>query len=313
MSPTEQSRLNPAQSEQVIRHETIPVELKRYPQWVCWRYVDRGPDRKPDKRPINPHNLHNAGVSWPNTWSNFEHTYMVYLMYRTQMAPVGIAGIGFVLTADDPFVGLDLDACLDQGQLLSWAQPLIEQVPSYTEVSPSGTGLRVLVTSPDFQQNGRRDDLEIYSHDRFLTLTGNHLAGTPDDIRSCTAVQLTALIPEGVHGPTVQPTLPAEAPSHNVGDAELWGRIFAYDRFGDQHRRRFLGDTSLDGGDHSLTVIRLLNCLARWTRGDATKMRTMMNMSPLANEKWWSKRGHTDWLGHAIEDAVTFTRRHRLA
>lgn len=33
--------------------------------------------------------------------------------------------------------------------------------------------------------------------------------------------------------------------------------------------RQVQGDTSLDRGDHSLTVIRLLNCLARWTGGDA--------------------------------------------
>ena len=59
---------------------------------------------------------------------------------------------------------------------------------------------------------------------------------------------------------------------HNPVDAQaLWERIFAHDRYGAQHVRRFQGDVSLDGGDHLLTVIRLLNCLARWTHGDAAK------------------------------------------
>ena len=146
---------DPIRPEQVIPHEVIPAELKHCPQWVCWRYVDHGPDKKPYKRPVNPHNFHNAGVHWPNTGSNFEHTYMAHLMNRAHGAPGGIGGIGFVLTADDSFVGLDFDGCIDQEQLSPWAQSLVEQVPSYTEVSPSGTRLRILVTLPDFKKNYR--------------------------------------------------------------------------------------------------------------------------------------------------------------
>jgi hypothetical protein len=32
-----------------VRAETIPQGLMAYPQWVCWRYVDRREGRKPDK------------------------------------------------------------------------------------------------------------------------------------------------------------------------------------------------------------------------------------------------------------------------
>ncbi len=52
--------------------------------------------------------------------------------------------------------------------------------------------------------------------------------------------------------------------SHPVPGTDRWAFIFAEDHYGEAHRRRFLGDTSLDGGDHSLTVIRLLNC---WPAG----------------------------------------------
>ena len=36
------------------------------------------------------------------------------------------------------------------------------------------------------------------------------------------------------------------------------------------------------------------------------KMRAMMLMSPLANEKWLSKRGAVDWLDYQIADAIAY-------
>jgi primase-polymerase (primpol)-like protein len=147
MSPTEIPAPEQTESAPIIPSEIIPEDLKRFAQWVCWRSEDRGPGKKPDKRPVNPHDLRSAGVIWSNTSSNFPHTYMVYVMYR----PRGIKGIGFVLTAGYPFVGLDLDHCLEDGQPLPWAQAILEQVPSYTEISPSGMGCAswsTLRTSP---------------------------------------------------------------------------------------------------------------------------------------------------------------------
>lgn len=87
---------------------------------------------------------------------------------------------------------------------------------------------------------------------------------------------------------------------------ELWERIFAHDKYGQQHLQRFFGDTSLDRHDQSFAVIRLLNCLARWTQCDPVKMRSMILMSQLANDKWFEKRGAGDWLDHEIADAITY-------
>ena len=75
-----------------------------------------------------------------------------------------------------------------------------------------------------------------------------------------------------------------------------------------EHERRFQGDLSLDRNDHSLAVIRLLNCLARWTDADPIRMRNLMLLSPLANDKWFSRRGQGDWLDHQIADAIRHVR-----
>src|SRR5438874_1013983 len=81
MSPTHHEVdpfYNPREGRYMLAPEMIPSALKPYTQWVLWRYIDRGTGRKPDKQPVNPHTLGNAGVHWPNTWSTFEHVYQCY-------------------------------------------------------------------------------------------------------------------------------------------------------------------------------------------------------------------------------------------
>jgi len=55
-------------------------------------------------------------------------------------------GIGIELGdlgADTFLVGIDFDSCLDQhGNLADWAKPFLAAVPSYTEISPSGRGIK---------------------------------------------------------------------------------------------------------------------------------------------------------------------------
>lgn len=286
----------------IVRSEHLPKELVSYPQWVCWRYVDRGEGRKPDKQPVNPHTLGNAGVHWKNTWSRFDEALAVYREHH-------LPGIGFVLTPNDPFVGVDLDGCVGKDGIGEAAQGVMQRLESYTEVSPSGKGLRILVACPNYQENRRTSGLEIYSHSRFLTVTGHHVEGTPATITVLEPHTISALIPKPVT-PWVEAVLAtSNRPSMTVDDTALWEQIFTHDRYGDQHLRRFHGDLSLDGNDHSLAVIRLLNCLARWTQGDAGKMRALMLQSPLVNEKWFGKRGKVDWLDYQIANAIAYVQR----
>lgn len=301
----DQSQVHHLPEKSVVLGSSIPQELYAYPQWVCWRYVERGPDKKPDKRPLNPRTLHNAGVHWTNTWSTFDHVYATYLAHVDD----GVNGIGFVLTPDDPFVAIDLDNCVQEDGIEPQAIQVMQELASYSEVSPSGAGLRILVACAGFAENVRRPKIEVYSHSRFVTLTGQRLPDSPHQIARLDNGQIEALLPaEDNHTSAVaRPTTPGQMSS--ADNAHRWDFIFAHDRLGEAHRRRFLGDTSLDGGDHSLTVIRLLNCLARWTKGDAAQMRAMLLASPLANEKWTSRRGKGDWLNYQIADAIRYVNR----
>ena len=60
------------------------------------------------------------------------------------MNKVDIDGIGFMFSKDDPFVGIDIDHCIQEGALTSLAEDVIETVNSYTEYSPSGDGIHII-------------------------------------------------------------------------------------------------------------------------------------------------------------------------
>src|SRR5215831_16283269 len=82
----------------------IPTELTLLPQWVCWQKVPR--QDKITKVPINPHTGKRADITDSRTWGTLAETCEAASRYHC-------AGIGFVFTATDPYVGVDLDKCRD--------------------------------------------------------------------------------------------------------------------------------------------------------------------------------------------------------
>ncbi len=92
-----------------------------------------------------------------------------------------LAGVGFVFTVDDPFCGVDLDDSIssDNGQLKPWAKSIVNQMDSYTEISPSSCGVKVFLKGCKPGNRCRKayhdGEVEIYDRDRFFTLTGLRL------------------------------------------------------------------------------------------------------------------------------------------
>jgi len=82
----------------------IPEELRKLNQWVAWK--PKTQDGKIKKIPVNPSTGRNAVVTDPATWTTFDHA----VSYSSKIKD---AGIGFVFTENDPYVGVDLDKCLD--------------------------------------------------------------------------------------------------------------------------------------------------------------------------------------------------------
>jgi primase-polymerase (primpol)-like protein len=84
-------------------------------------------------------------------------------------------GVGFVFCSADPLTGIDLDGCRDpeSGEISPWADKIIADASEgYVEVSPSGTGVHIIVEGRVRDGGIRRGAIEMYSRDRFFTITG---------------------------------------------------------------------------------------------------------------------------------------------
>ncbi len=72
----------------------------------------------------------------------------------------------------------------------AWAKEIVSSLNSYTEYSPSETGLHILTQARLPERGRRRENTEIYAVGRYFTLTGNHLTGTPRTIEQRQTEQL---------------------------------------------------------------------------------------------------------------------------
>jgi hypothetical protein len=182
---------------------TVPKTLSDRPQWVGYRLEQRGNPPKPTKVPVNPSNGRNAKVDDPTTWATFKKALEAVERYK-------LNGVGFVFTGGDPFCGVDLDKCLDPQthEVQPWAAEIVAQLDSYSEVSPSGTGLHIIIGAELPEGKGRKfeqldERVELYDRGRFFCTTGGHLKGTPSTIedRQAPLDKLISRLRDG-HGKT---------------------------------------------------------------------------------------------------------------
>lgn len=153
---------------------TLPdsmAHLADDPRWIVWRYeIAEGRKTK------IPYSItgRKAQSNNPRTWTTFE-----------RLKFDGFEGPGLML--GDGLQGVDLDACLDaDGQLEPWADEVVERLDSYTEVSPSGRGVKVFCYGPPAQScevkfgdpvpmpdgTEKHRELAHFTGGRYFTVTG---------------------------------------------------------------------------------------------------------------------------------------------
>jgi hypothetical protein len=182
-------------------------ELATRVQWVCWRYETR--NGKPTKVPMRGSSTDAKGVRADSmkrvTWDTFEHCVATAAKYGW--------GVGYVF--DDDIVGIDLDKCRDPetGKVEPWAQAYIDDVASYTELSPSGCGFHILSRAVIPEDGRKTGQVECYRRGRFFTVTGALADGCVDEIADSTeAVERFWRANFGIPATGMQPRTNGHAP-----------------------------------------------------------------------------------------------------
>jgi hypothetical protein len=260
----------------------VPAELRGRNQWLVWRFEAR--DGKLTKVPycaVDP--SRRASSTDSSTWAAFEAAAAV-------LAAGAVDGVGFVFTADDPYCGVDLDGCLGADGLHADAAAIVAALSSYSEVSPSGTGVKTFLRANlnGFERNrtgrtGWGGAFEVYDHGRFFTVTGEVLLGFPATIEQ-RQQRLEEVLAE-LFAAADAPATPA-GPLQPVAldDRELLERAFAAAN-GSDFRRLYGGDWS-GYSSRSEADLAFCNAAAFWTGRDPARIDVWMRSSGLYRDKW---------------------------
>lgn len=277
-------------SKTVLIEVNIPAELKLYRQWVVWRYEVRD---KPTKVPYQADGLQ-ASSTDASTWSNFETIYNAYL-------DGGYDGIGFVVTPTDKFCGVDLDHCRNSetGEIEQWARDIVNNLNSYTEITPSMEGIRVWLKGKIPPGGNRKGKIEIYEQGRYFTITGRHLEGTRTTIEE-RQQELNHL-----HASIFPPVQKANGGNGHhspvdLADTELIQKAMAAAN-GAAFLRLWQGDTSSYDGDDSRADLALCSMLAFWTGNNANRIDSLFRQSKLYREKWERQDYREGTIKKAVE------------
>lgn len=275
----------------------IPAELKKLNQWVAWDSKKKE-NGKTTKIPINPKTGTFAKVNDDQSWGSFGEAVLCCDDKKNK-------GIGFMFQKSDPYVGIDIDNCIDPvtSAFNKEALSAIKHFGSYTEISPSGKGLHIIVKG-SLPENGRKNgNIEMYADGRFFTFTGNvpdeeipsEIADCKDELllfhqqHFCKTVDKDkGIVQDKEDDPII---LMAKKAANGKKFNQLW--------IGD-----YSGYPSQSEGDLALCEI-----LSYWTQSDNEKIDNLFRKSGLFRQKWDERRyADGETYGHGtISKAISLT------
>ncbi|MEK5215286.1 phage/plasmid primase, P4 family [Psychrobacillus sp. FSL H8-0487] len=257
----------------------IPAELKALPQWILWKSEKKG--ERYTKVPYQTDGVM-AQANNRSTWSTFATAVKFYLDGEYD-------GIGFVFSRQDNYIGIDIDKCVVDGKVNTFANEIIETIDSYTEFSPSREGIHIIVKG-NLPQNvigtGRKNTqhgLEIYSYGRYFTFTGN--TENANEIYERTD-ELAEVFEQYFDDSDIQGRVNLaefEKDEIKLSNESLWEKMFR-SKNGDEIRSLYNGNLLKD--DHSGSDLALSNHLAFWTGKSSTRMDSMFRETGLMRDKW---------------------------
>ena len=288
----------------IKNYENIPDEMKKEKRWCLYKIIQR--DGKNTKLPLMP-NKEPAKSNDKATWNSYEDCIMA-LKHN-----VG-EGLGFFL--GDGYIGIDIDKVSDDimeyntnHHVSSMTADFLREVSTYAEISPSKTGLHFIGKGEVPGERKRYKNLEIYDKDRFFTVTGNVIKDRDRSKIESIDSELKPLYEkympktnkisaENKRSPTVI--------SYN-GDQDILEKLFNRGYFsyaGEDLRQIYYGNYESYFNSQSEADFFMLQRLLYYT-GNVEMAISFMESSGLKREKWYKRRGNTDYIHYIADKAIS--------
>jgi putative DNA primase/helicase len=309
--PAEPLQTFPPRPRTDFDEASIPDKLKARTQWTNWRPIWDAAKGRWDKPPCDG----DGNLTAPQTNPSDRMTFAEAVANHHRRPDIGI---GFAVTDDDPYLGIDLDHAADEeGNPLPWAERYIDASQSYTERTVSGQGFRVWIEGtlpPDagHKKTGFGPDqagtVELYCTKRFFTVCGDHLDGTPAEIGN-RQEELEAIGGELGLLPTAKATAGNAGPEPEPGDLtdeEVIAKALGAANAAKFRSLHIEGDLTAYHGDWNRADMAECRLLAFWCGRKPEQIDRLFRTSALfRSTKWDSKRGTTTYGGYTIAKVLS--------
>jgi hypothetical protein len=290
----EKSKSNPIIPNKPISpgvHSDIPDELKQQKRWCVWKYEWRENSqgvfkwtKPPYQSWVDPGVKHQEAKSDdPRTWSSFEQALRFYEAHQNELAGIG------VMLLHSGYTGLDFDHCIEDGVVDPWVQCQLDKFATFSDLSPSNTGVKMLVRGTVASSGKRNKRVEFYpdTRGRFFTVTGRPLPGTPLGI-SQQELLLAEFLADEFPVEERQAAAPV-ASSVAPEDEGVW-RVIRAAKNGHEVEKLYHGDWQGKYKTQSEADLALCNHLAFWLGDDQERIDKWFRQSGLMRDKWDSRR-----------------------
>ena len=253
------------------QNSNIPELLKKQNKWICWQKGETDHRGKFPKYPINPLNP-NMKINYqdPRYLQSFATAFNFYdLNYE-------ISGLGFKLDEDKIaysdnndegyLVGIDID--LADGRDEQFFNNIRSELDNtYSEISPSGKGIRLFGLSNERIDNWSHNHIEVYTKNRFLTVTGWNSKGDIKNISKFIKAFNQKYKPE-IEAKNIKKVHQVKFPTPNeIANINSFLYSIDADCPGDQYRNIVFGILSLGWGEIGINMLKTWSLTAprRWS------------------------------------------------
>ena len=287
----------------IKNYEDIPYELKKEERWCLYKIIQR--DGKNTKLPLKP-NREPAKSNDKTTWYSYEDCIKAF------SKNIG-DGLGFFL--GDGYIGIDIDKVSDDimeysmdYQAKSMTADFLRGISTYAELSPSKTGLHFIGKGEVPGERKRYKNLEIYDKDRFFTVTGNvikdrdrnKVINIDSELKPLYEKYMPKINKISAEN-KISPTLTFYKNNQDILDKLFYRGYFSYT--GEDLRQIYYGNYESYFNSQSEADFFMLGRLLYYT-SDTEKAISLMENSGLKREKWYKRRGATDYIHYIADKAI---------